>query len=149
MPNIIIYSDGGSRGNPGPAAYGFVIKLKTNSKKLKTIVEDSKFIGEATNNQAEYNGVLAALKHLKLKVESENLKVNEIICYLDSQLIVEQMKGNYKIKNEGLKPLYWKIRELMMDLGGKVQFEHVPRDKNEQADKLVNEAIDSELKSKS
>jgi len=144
MHNYEIYSDGGARGNPGPAAYGFVIK----SVNPKFEARNSKFIGNATNNQAEYRGILAALEFLKLKVKSEKLKVedNKIECYLDSQLIVEQMNGKYKIKNEGLKPLYWKIRELIIELGGNVQFEHISREKNYEADKLVNKVIDKHMK---
>ena len=145
MPNFLIYSDGGSRGNPGPAAYGFTIK----SENPKFEVRNSKFIGVATNNQAEYQGVLAALKFLKseinLKLQLSKDSIIEVKCFLDSQLIVEQMLGRYKIKNEGLKPLYWEIRELIMELGGNVKFEHIPREKNKEADKLVNEAIDKSL----
>lgn len=143
MQKFIINSDGGSRGNPGPAAYGFIIE--ESSSKFKA--EDSKFIGETTNNQAEYQGVLAALKTLKLKIKNLKLNTNDIIveCLLDSQLIVEQMNGNYKIKNEGLKPLFWRIKELIMELGGNVSFKHIPREENKEADKLVNEAIDKHL----
>jgi ribonuclease HI len=142
MVKFVVNSDGGARGNPGPAGIGAVIKQKTEKGGLKTIKEISEFIGDATNNQAEYQGILAALKFLRLKTENEKLKIEEIDCYLDSQLVVEQMNGRYKIKNEGLKPLFWEIRTLVMDLGGRVMFEYVPREKNKEADKLVNEAID-------
>jgi ribonuclease HI len=136
---IIINSDGGSRGNPGPAAYGYTIQ----SSKIKA--QNSKFIGKTTNNQAEYMGVVAALEYVKTQIH--NIKENEleIQIFLDSQLIVEQMNGNYKIKNEGLKPLFWKIKELIMDLGGNATFKHIPREQNKLADKLVNEAIDKKL----
>ncbi|MCL5794791.1 MAG: ribonuclease HI family protein [Patescibacteria group bacterium] len=142
---IIIFSDGGARGNPGPAAFGYILKLKTENEKLKTISEGSKYIGEATNNQAEYQGVLAALQEVKKLIVNSQWQIDEVICFLDSQLIVEQMSGNYKVKNEGLKPLYWQIRELILDLGVNIRFEHITRDKNEEADKLVNEAIDKHL----
>lgn len=140
MSNYLVYSDGGSRGNPGPAGYGVVIK---HDKKTENL---SGFIGVCTNNQAEYTGVLKALEHLanklSLKKEKEGI---EIKFFLDSELIVEQMNGRYKIKNEGLKPLFWSIRELILKLGGKVSFSHIPREQNSAADKLVNEAIDKKL----
>lgn len=189
MTKFIVYSDGGSRGNPGPGAYGFVIKLQnpisnlpagrqgfqfsifnkiadSNIKIQNNIVDGSGFLGEVTNNQAEYNGILAALEYLKSQIpdpkpaslvggsqiNSNNQNTNnqniEIDCFLDSQLIVEQMNGNYKIKNEGLKPLYWEIRQLIMDLGSQVTFKHIPRDENNEADLLVNEAIDKALNRK-
>lgn len=146
MSKYIIYSDGGARGNPGPAAYGYIIKTVDNSKEE---IRNSKYIGIATNNQAEYQGILAALKFLSKKIKNKKQKTNDmqILCYLDSQLIVEQMKGNYKIKNEGLKPLYWDIRKLIMELGGNVVFKHITRDKNKEADGLVNKAIDKKLSS--
>ena len=144
MQKFIIHSDGGSRGNPGPAAYGYLIESQSPGSKN---IEGSKFIGEATNNQAEYQGILAALKSLKVKADDEKIDTGDICieCLLDSQLIVEQMNGNYKIKNEGLKPLFWRIKELIMELGGNVSFKHIPREENKEADKLVNEAIDKHL----
>ncbi|MCL5795049.1 MAG: ribonuclease HI family protein [Patescibacteria group bacterium] len=139
MSNYLIYSDGGSRGNPGPGGYGFVVKH------CNKITKRSGFIGICTNNQAEYTGVLKALEYLVNKFSATEKKEGiEIKFFLDSQLIVEQMNGRYKIKNEGLKPLFWQIRGLIMDLGGKVTFSHVPREQNSLADELVNEAIDSQ-----
>jgi len=140
--NIYIYSDGGSRGNPGHAAYGFIIY----DEQKKIIYSDGKYINTATNNQAEYQGVLNALKYLcnyfeKLKIQNQA----QISVFLDSKLIVEQMNGNYKIKNEGLKPIYWEIRELIVKLGGIVHFIHIPREKNKEADKIVNNTIDKKL----
>jgi len=161
MEHFLIYSDGGSRGNPGPAGCGFVIKSQnpifnfkfqiSNQIKIsndKKEIHGSKYLGEMTNNQAEYNGVVAALEEIVKLLNGQIAKNNlpSIEVFLDSQLIVEQMNGRYKIKNEGLKPLYWKIRELIMDLGSKVSFKHIPREENKHADKLVNEAIDKELK---
>ncbi|OGD65624.1 hypothetical protein A3F08_01110 [Candidatus Berkelbacteria bacterium RIFCSPHIGHO2_12_FULL_36_9] len=140
MEHFFVYSDGGSRGNPGPAAYGFVIY---NNKKEK-IAEGLKFLGTLTNNQAEYHGILAALSAVKQLMANSQQPIVE--CFLDSQLIVEQMNGRYKIKNEGLKPLFWKIRELILELGGNVSFKHIPREENKEADKLANEAIDKGIK---
>lgn len=141
---IIINSDGGSRGNPGPAGFGYVIK--TDNKKIKTI-EGNGFIGTATNNQAEYQGVIAAMEKTVSLIKDLNYteKVH-IKVLLDSLLIVEQMNGKYKIKNEGLKPLFWRIRELILEINGNVVFSHIPREKNSEADELVNDAIDKATK---
>ncbi len=134
--NITIHSDGGSRGNPGPAGIGVVIEYVGQTQKI------AEYIGEATNNQAEYQAIVAGLLWVK-----ENIKEDrQIECYLDSQLVVEQLKGNYKMKNEGLKPLYWQARGLIMDLGGKVTFNYVPREQNKEADALVNLALDNHMK---
>lgn len=136
---IFVYTDGGSRGNPGPAAYGFVAYDEQKNK----LFEGMQFIGEKTNNQAEYRGVLGALEYIESRVKNNKFEnVEGVYFFLDSKLIVEQMNGNFKIKNEGLKPLYWEIREKIMFLGGKVVFEHVRREKNKVADSLVNKALD-------
>ncbi len=129
---IIMNTDGGARGNPGPAGIGIVIGINGKSHEV------SKYIGEATNNQAEYQAVIEALSWVKENIPEES----EIECYLDSELIVEQLNQRYKLKNEGLKPLFWQVRDLVMALGGKVIFKYISREKNKQADELVNEAID-------
>lgn len=131
--SIKIYTDGGARGNPGPAAIGIIIKGIGD----KTI-EISESIGVTTNNQAEYKAIIRALEELK-KYAIINSEIN---CFLDSQLIVEQVNGNYKIKNEGLKPLYSRTRELVIELGGRVSFQYIPRTENTRADYLVNHALD-------
>ena len=146
MLYFLVNCDGGARGNPGPAGIGVLIKIKNQSPKLKAIEKISKFIGESTNNQAEYQAVLEALKYLKKYKENKTPKDLEIEFLLDSELIVKQMNGEYKIKNEGLKPIYWQLRELIMELGGKVSFKHIPREKNKEADALVNNAIDDYIK---
>lgn len=143
MSKYFIYCDGGARGNPGPAGIGAVVFSETK-KPLKRI---SKYIGETTNNQAEYQAVVAALQEVPaLTHQPINLSTPEIHVFLDSKLIVEQMNGRYKIKNEGLKPFYWQIRDLMMKLGGAVTFEYIPREKNSEADQLVNDALDKVMK---
>lgn len=140
--NIDIFCDGGSRGNPGKAGIGVIIK--TQSSKLKAqIIEISKYIGIATNNQAEYTAVIEALKYLDENYRNYDINVN---FYLDSQLIVEQLNGNYKIKNEGLKPLYLQVQNLLKNINGEISFTHVRRDYNSEADRLVNEAIDKGIK---
>lgn len=133
MSTIIVNSDGGARGNPGPAGIGCVIKLDKQT-------EISEYIGEATNNQAEYKAVIAALEWIDDNVGGKT-DLN-IQFFLDSQLVVEQLNQRYKLKNEGLKPLFWQIRELVIKLGGQVSFMYIPREKNKEADRLVNQAID-------
>lgn len=136
---IILYCDGGARGNPGPAGVGVVVKISpVTSNWLPVTI--SKFIGEATNNQAEYQAVIEGLAWIKDNIiDKTDL---EIECFLDSELVVEQLNQRYKIKNEGLKPLFWEIRELVMALGGKISFKYIPREQNKEADKLVNKAVD-------
>ena len=127
-----IFCDGGARGNPGPAAIGVVIK-DAHHQVIKTIGQT---IGAATNNQAEYRAVLAALNWLK------NQPPAETTIFLDSQLLVEQLNGNYKVKNSELKNLHSQARALIMELGGKIGFQYIPRERNRPADQLVNEALD-------
>lgn len=136
---IFVFSDGGSRGNPGPAAIGCLIE-----KDSKKISEISKYIGEATNNQAEYSAVIEALKYLH--ENKENLDFENVEVFLDSQLVVEQLNLRYKLKNEKLVPLFWEIRDLVMKLGAGVTFKYIPRIQNAKADKLVNKALDSQIK---
>ena len=142
MKTITIHSDGGSRGNPGPAGIGVVVRQTDKQTNRQTDLKKiSEFIGVATNNIAEYQAIVAGLLWVKENIKEDS----QIECYLDSQLVVEQLKGNYKMKNEGLKPLYWQARSLIMDLGGKVIFNYVPREENKEADALVNEALDKEI----
>src|SRR3989304_5683420 len=132
MRNLTIYTDGGSRGNPGPAAGAFVI-LDENGKQ---ICARAKFLPEATNNVAEYSGLVAALEKAAA-LKAENIKI-----FSDSELMVRQLNGEYKVKNEGL-------RELFGDAGGLLEnfndwkITHVRREKNKIADALVNRAIDA------
>lgn len=139
MKQIEVFCDGGSRGNPGHAGVGIVIN-KGNQIKI------SKYIGIATNNQAEYNAVIEALKYINENPQVDRINDIDINFYLDSQLVVEQLNGNYKIKNEGLKPLYSKVQELKSKIKNKITFTHVLREKNNIADKLVNRAIDKKIK---
>jgi ribonuclease HI len=128
---LIIYCDGGSRGNPGPAGLGAVIYDEENNK----LFELSEFLGVTTNNQAEYKGVLKAIKKAK------ELKAKELSFYLDSELIVKQMKGQYRVKNRDLIPLYMEIRKHILEFQ-KVEFNHVRREYNKEADALANMAMD-------
>lgn len=135
---IIIYSDGGSRGNPGPSAAGYVI---LNSRQ-EVIAEGGEYLGITTNNQAEYQGVRLGLeKALELKYKKVDFK-------LDSMLVVNQMKGFYKIKNRELWPIHERIRSLMENFS-RVTFTHVNRQFNQLADGMVNKTLDAHEREKS
>ncbi|MFH1456978.1 MAG: ribonuclease HI family protein [Patescibacteria group bacterium] len=134
---IIIYTDGGSRGNPGLAGVGVVI---CNDKGQK-IKEYSKDIGERTNNEAEYEAVIFALQKVKQLFGKEKTKNYEIEIKMDSELVARQLSGKYKIMEEKLFPLFIKIWNLKMDFG-KINFAEIPREKNKDADRLANEAMD-------
>jgi ribonuclease HI len=128
---ITAFFDGGARGNPGPAGYGVYIV----DDKGEMIAELSGSLGIATNNVAEYNGLIAALQW------AADRDVKQLAVKGDSLLLIEQMRGNYKVKNEGLKPLYLKARLLVMQIGD-VSFEHVRREQNTEADRLSNVGMD-------
>jgi len=128
---IRAYIDGGARGNPGPAGYG----ARIEDAEGNLLAELYGPLGIATNNVAEYNGLLAALKWA---VENEQRDVH---IRADSELLVKQMRGEYKIKHPGLQPLAARARLLMMELG-KVTFEHVRREMNKEADRLSNLGMD-------
>lgn len=138
MRKFSVFTDGGARGNPGPAGIGVVI-LDENQKEVAKL---SEYLGEMTNNQAEYRAVERALQWIKKNAKEPV----EIDVALDSELLVKQLNGEYKIKNQGLKELHTNVRSLVMELGGRVTFRHVPRSENHQADRLVNEAIDKGIK---
>jgi ribonuclease HI len=139
ISKLIINTDGGARGNPGPAGIGVVIGDESG----KVIGHYKQYIGEATNNVAEYKALILALieagKILKLKSEILNLEIR-----MDSELIVRQMQGRYKIKDSGLKLLAEEVFRLIKNFPI-VNFVHIPREQNKEADKLVNEAIDDYL----
>ncbi len=129
---VTAYFDGGSRGNPGPAGWGAYIVDNAGN----VLAELSGALGVATNNVAEYHGLIAALQW------AADNDVTVLAIKGDSLLLVEQMRGNYKVKNEGLKPLHMKARMLVMQIGN-VSFAHVPRDKNKDADRLSNVGMDA------
>lgn len=132
--NLIIFTDGGARGNPGPAAIGAVIY----GQDREVLAEISEYIGETTNNQAEYRAVIAALD------KARELGASELAFYLDSLLVVEQLNGRYKVKNQDLAPLFIKIHNARLSFK-RVSFAHVPREENKAADRLVNLALDRQL----
>ena len=135
---ITIYTDGGSRGNPGPSAVGVVV-----SKENQIIKTYSEFIGEATNNETEYQAVVFALKKAKLLFGKKKAKEMEIEVLMDSELAIKQLNHEYKIKEEKLQLLFIKVWNLILDFK-KVSFKHISREKNKQADRLVNEALDNQ-----
>jgi ribonuclease HI len=130
LNNYRIYTDGGSRGNPGPSGAGGVI-IDPNGE---IISESSEYLGYQTNNYAEYMALLLTLKRAKM------LGIRSVDVFMDSKLIVEQMNGNYKVKNEALKVINSEILELLKSFE-KITFTHVYREHNKHADRLVNQAI--------
>lgn len=126
-----LYTDGGARGNPGPAAAGVVLEDSSG----KTVKELGLYLGEITNNQAEYKALILGLETAK------SLNVTEVDCVLDSELVVKQLKGEYRVKNAGLKPLWIEVKDLEEKFN-KVMYSHVKRHKNKDADRLVNEVLD-------
>ena len=131
---LTIFTDGGARGNPGPAGIGVVIK-----ENGRTIKEYGKYIGETTNNQAEYRALISALETAK------EMGAEEVNIFMDSELIVKQVKGEYKVKHPGLAPLFLKLHNLRMGFK-KFSVAHIRRERNTEADALVNKAINEVLK---
>lgn len=131
MNKIIIHSDGGARGNPGPAGIGVVL----NDEEGGVIAEISRYLGETTNNQAEYKALLAGLEKAK------DLEAEEVACYLDSELVVKQLNHEYKVKSADLAPLFLKVHNLSLSFK-KISYTHVRREQNKIADRLANEAMD-------
>ncbi|NQU82548.1 MAG: ribonuclease HI family protein [Parcubacteria group bacterium] len=133
MDKIIVYIDGGSRGNPGPAAFGVAFPNKKYSE----------FLGRTTNNEAEYKGLIFALKKAKSLYGKDKVKNMEIEVRSDSELLVKQMNGEYKVKNEGIQKLFLIAWNLTIDFK-KLKIVHILREENKVADALANEALDNE-----
>ncbi len=132
MDKVVVYCDGGSRGNPGPSALGVVIK----TIKGEIIEEIGEYLGIQTNNYAEYSAVIAAIDKLN------ELDVKEADFYLDSELAVRQLNGQYKVKNEGLKALHSKALNSIGTMN--ISFTHVYREDNKEADAMVNQVLDNQ-----
>lgn len=137
MERVIAYTDGGARGNPGPAAIG-VFVVDTEGHTLKEVKEA---IGNATNNFAEYQGVVTALLALK-ELYGKKTKEMEFEIRMDSELVKKQLNHEYQIKEPGLVPLFMEIHNLRVAHFPNLILTHVPREKNKEADRLVNEALD-------
>lgn len=129
----MMYTDGGSRNNPGPAAVG--VYLETLRKQY------GHYIGERTNNEAEYEAVVFGLNKIKQLVGKDKIKNIEVEIYLDSEFVERQMNHRYKVREPELQKLFLEVWNLMIDFGS-VKFYHIPREKNKVADKLVNQALD-------
>ena len=140
MPDLIVYTDGGARGNPGPAAIGVVIHDRTG----KIVKELSAYIGETTNNQAEYEALVRALGELK-QMFGEELRGLQLEVRMDSELVVRQLEGRYKVKDAGLKQQFAKVEQMRMEDAPNIMFVHIPRAENTRADALVNDALDARL----
>jgi len=138
MRKIIIYTDGGSRGNPGPSAAGAVF---CNEKGV-IFKKYSEYLGEKTNNEAEYQAVILALKKFKQVFSKKLAKNTEIEIRADSELLIRQLTGLYKILEPQIQSLFMAIWNLKLDFK-KIKFKLVSRQKNQEADQLVNEALDS------
>lgn len=140
MKKIIIYTDGGARGNPGPAAVGVII----SDEKGNILKKYSQYLGENfTNNEAEYQAVIFALKKIKLLFGKKKVRVLDIEINSDSELLVKQMQGLYKILAPEIQNLFLNVWNLKIDFK-ELKFQLIPRGKNKEADKLVNEALDNQ-----
>jgi len=133
MEEVIIHTDGASRGNPGKAGIGVVIYDKD---KKDVLVEIAEYIGETTNNVAEYKALIRALE------EAQKLACKKISIYTDSDLLVKQFNGIYRVKHENLQPLFAQVKNLTGNFE-QVKVEHVRREYNKEADKLANKGIDN------
>jgi ribonuclease HI len=140
MGKFIIHTDGGARGNPGPAAIGVVIEEVGGGLKK----EYGEYIGEATNNEAEYQAAIFALKKLKQLVGKKAAGEAKVEFHTDSELLERQLNGHYKIMGRKIRELFLELWNLKVDFG-EVIFKHLLREKNKEADKLVNAALDKEL----
>ena len=139
MKTVTIFTDGGSRGNPGPAAVGAYI-IDADKKVLKEVSET---IGNATNNYAEYYAVMCGLGAVK-QLFGKKTKEMEFELKLDSELVQKQLNSEYQIKDPGLVPLFIEIHNLRVANFPNIKFTHVKREFNKEADRLVNEALDGE-----
>jgi len=131
MEELFLYTDGGSRNNPGPAAIGFVIKTKDG----QILKKGGRFLGRATNNEAEYQALIEGLKKAK------ELTPKRLTCFLDSSLVVNQLNGVFKIKEARLRRLIFEVKKLEPDFEF-VRYQYIPREENKEADSIVNQILD-------
>jgi ribonuclease HI len=138
--HLFVFCDGGARGNPGPAAIGFMIK----DSQGKILVQKGEYIGKTTNNVAEYTAVIKALEWLKQQSHSVTQSLSHSVTfYLDSKLVVNQLNGLFKIKNRRLQNLVITIKKLERELSLPLIYRHISREKNYLADRLVNKALNN------
>ncbi len=139
---LLIHTDGGARGNPGPAAVGVLVKDESG----RVLARFGRKIGSTTNNVAEYRAVIEALEWIKKNLGSSAGKsVFQIKFFLDSTLVVNQLNGIFKIKEKHLRDLIIQVRKLEQEIGGNVSYHYVSREENKVADLLVNQALDSSI----
>jgi ribonuclease HI len=131
MKILNVYTDGGSRGNPGPSAIGIVFK----NEKGEIIWRQNKDIGKTTNNEAEYSALIYAMKHVN------RYHPEKITFYADSELMIKQMRGEYKIKNPGIQKLFLEAWNRKIDMKAEIKFIQIPREQNKEADALVNKIL--------
>ena len=136
---VSVFTDGGSRGNPGPSGFGVVIY----DENKKVFAQISKFIGTATNNEAEYSALVEALSWLRDNATLHS--ITAVTFYSDSQLLVRQMQGKYKVKAPNIRPLFEQAKTLLDSLNLAYQFNDIPREQNSLADELANQAMDRKL----
>ena len=137
MKKIYIYADGGSRRNPGPAGAGTVLF----DSSMEPLAEVSTYLGETTNNVAEYTALIQGLSKVH-ELFGEKLSEMNVVVRMDSELVVRQMEGRYKVKHPNLKPLYAKAKKIIEVHIPHSTFEHIPREENSHADRLANDAMD-------
>jgi len=134
--NINVYTDGGSRGNPGPSGYGLVIY----DDNQKILFQESKYLGIKTNNEAEYSGLIGALNWVNNN--QDYLRISQINFHADSQLMIRQMQKKYKVKAPNLIPIFNQAQDLVNLISLPIVFKDIRRDFNQLADQLANEAMD-------
>jgi ribonuclease HI len=139
MKKIIIHTDGGSRGNPGPSAIGAIFY----NEKEEVFKKYSEYLGEATNNEAEYKAVILALKKFKALFGKKIAETSEVLIKSDSELLVKQLSGEYKISEPKIGDLFLEVWNLKTDFK-KIKFTLIRREKNKEADRLVNEVLDGQ-----
>ncbi|MAG12764.1 hypothetical protein CL630_03060 [bacterium] len=138
MSKVIIYTDGGARGNPGPAGAGVVIADEQGN----VLKEISQFLGTRTNNWAEYQAIILGLQYLKKFLGKEKLQKSSVEVHTDSELVVKQLRGEYQVKKETLFSQFIAVNNMRVTDFPNITFTHVRREKNKKADKLANDAMD-------
>jgi ribonuclease HI len=139
MSQIIIFTDGGARGNPGPAALGVFITNQQN----EVLAKIGKYLGETTNNVAEYSAIIEGLSWAIANKQKQ--EIQKIDFYMDSLLAYSQLTGVYKIKNEKIRELVFEIKQKEAEINIPIYYHHIPREENKQADAMVNVALDNKL----
>ncbi|OGL29636.1 hypothetical protein A3D14_01310 [Candidatus Saccharibacteria bacterium RIFCSPHIGHO2_02_FULL_47_12] len=132
---VKLFADGGSRGNPGPSASGYVLLDMQDN----VIAKNGTYLGETTNNQAEYHSLISGLH------EAHKRGAKYVHVYMDSQLVINQLKGSFKVRHDGIKPVYQKAVDIASQFAD-VTYTHVPREYNKAADAMVNETLDKNIK---